>query len=273
MSGPIRRVVMRLDAAADSRSAIATAAGLAARAGAPLHGIFVEDEELLHLAALPFARQVSPGIGGERLTVAMAELHQRSAAEHARAELSAMAARHDVEPSFEVVRATSDIALAGAAEVDLVVAGAFNRPIAGHFRVSCRWWSSIEGAPAPVLLVHHAWNGGSVAAVLRDRGEEAARLLHAAVQVARISESSLIIIGPPTLARSSEFGEWINEHLGDPPISVKIEPSPSDPAALPELLAGRDCHLLAIEPGQAEGSSDRLREFVERFSCNLLIAA
>jgi hypothetical protein len=273
MSDRIRRVVVRLDAAADSRNAIATAARLAARAGAPLHGIFVEDEEVLHLAALPFARQVSPGTGSERLTVAMAELHQRSAAERARAELSATAGQHDVELSFEVVRATSGIALAGAAEVDLVVAGALNRPIAGQFRVSCRWWSSIEDARAPVLLVHHAWSGGAVAAVLRDRGESAARLLRTAARLARISESSLIIIGPPALARSRAFGEWIAEHLGDPPIPVQIEPAPSNPATLPELLAGRDCHLLAIEPRQTEGSSNRLREFVERFSCNLLIAA
>ena len=49
----IERVVVPLDAAAENRTAIETAARLAARAKVPLHGIFVEDEELLHLARLP----------------------------------------------------------------------------------------------------------------------------------------------------------------------------------------------------------------------------
>ena len=43
----IERVVVTLDAASENRAAIETAARLAARAKAPLHGIFVEDEDLL----------------------------------------------------------------------------------------------------------------------------------------------------------------------------------------------------------------------------------
>ena len=68
MSGPIDRVVVPLDAAAESRHAIETAARLAARAGAPLHGVFVEDEDLLRLASLPFARQFTLGAIAETLT-------------------------------------------------------------------------------------------------------------------------------------------------------------------------------------------------------------
>ena len=69
MSGAIERVVVPLDAASENRTAIDTAARLAARAKAPLHGIFVEDEDLLRLAGLPFARQVASGFGIEPLTV------------------------------------------------------------------------------------------------------------------------------------------------------------------------------------------------------------
>jgi hypothetical protein len=50
-------VVIPLDAASDGGTAIETAARLAARANAPLHGIFVEDEDRLGLANLAFARQ------------------------------------------------------------------------------------------------------------------------------------------------------------------------------------------------------------------------
>ena len=69
MSGPIERVVVTLDAASEYRTAIDTAVRLAARTGAPLHGLFVEDPDLLYLAALPFARQVTIGRGAEKLTL------------------------------------------------------------------------------------------------------------------------------------------------------------------------------------------------------------
>ena len=45
-------------------TAIDTAARLAARWRVPLHGVFIEDEELIGLAGLPFARQVTLGARG-----------------------------------------------------------------------------------------------------------------------------------------------------------------------------------------------------------------
>jgi K+-sensing histidine kinase KdpD len=81
MNDQIGRVVIPLDAASEGATAIETAARLAARANAPLHGIFVEDEDLLRLANLPFARQVTFGAGTEQLTVERVELQLRAAAE------------------------------------------------------------------------------------------------------------------------------------------------------------------------------------------------
>ena len=69
MNDFIERVVIQLDAASETHDVIDTAARLAARAKAPLDGIFIEDEDLLGLAILPFARQVSLGAGSEPLTL------------------------------------------------------------------------------------------------------------------------------------------------------------------------------------------------------------
>src|SRR5216683_2017876 len=178
MSGRIERIVVPLDAAGDSLVAIETAARLAAHAKAPLIGIFVEDEDLLHLASLPFARQFTLGADAEKLTTEHVELHLRIAAVRARRELLSAARRHGVTGSFEIVRGASASALSGASERDLVVAGAQTRPIAGHFRVDCRWWSSLEAMPGRFLLSRHAWTAsGSVALLLSDRGPAASRLL------------------------------------------------------------------------------------------------
>jgi nucleotide-binding universal stress UspA family protein len=264
VSGPIARVVVPLDAASESLVAIETAARLAAHAKAPLHGIFVEDEDLLHLASLPFARQFTLGAHAEALTTEHVELHLRIAAERARRELFAAAKRHGVSGSFEVVRGASASALTAASESDLVVAGALTRPIAGHFRVECRWWSSLGAMPRRFLLARHAWRArGSVAMLLRDRSPAAARLLEAAAQMAEATDALLTVICPPG---EELFENWIADRLTGRPLRLRVEIGPDEPAALRQRLGELDCRLLAIEAGGAA-----LRDLVERYACDILI--
>ena len=277
MKGPIERVVVPLDAASEHGTAIETAARLAARAKAPLHGIFVEDEDLLRLASLPFARQFTLGAAAEPLTAEHIELHLRVAAERARRELFAAAERHGVACSFEIVRGAAESALTGASHHDLVVAGALTRPIAGHFRVECRWWSSIEAAPGLFMLARHAWSAsGAVVMLLRDRGAASSRLLEAAAQIAHTADASLTVICPPAVVGAGfETGagleNWVADQLADHPVRLQIEIAPDAPADLHQRIGELDCRCLAIASGEAEGSGDRLRELVERFGCDILV--
>ena len=268
---PIARVVVPLDAAAESQKAIDTAARLAARAKAPLHGVFVEDEDLLHLASLPFARQFTLGAGAEALTRDAVELHLKAAAERARRELFAVAKRHGVNATFEVVRGASEQAVAGASQTDLVVAGGETRPVGRHFRVRCRWWSSIAAAPGPFLLVRHAWGaGGSVVLLLRDRSRASARLLEAAAEIAAAGERTLTVICPPAVAGRAGFEQWIAERLAGSAVRLQVEVAPAEPAALRARIDELGCRLLAIDASEEIGG-DRLREYGERFACDLLI--
>jgi hypothetical protein len=60
LTQPIKRVVVSLDAVSE------TAARLAARWEVRLHGVYIEDKELIGFAGLPSARQVTfaTGLGG-----------------------------------------------------------------------------------------------------------------------------------------------------------------------------------------------------------------
>ncbi len=270
--GAIERVIVPLDDAAESGAAIDTAARLAARAQAPLCGIFIEDEDLLNLASLPFTRQTTLGGTAEALTPEHVELHLRLAAERAHKELLAAARRHGVAASFEVVRGASATALAIASEHDLVVAGGQTRPIGAHFRLACRWWPSLEAARGPFLLTRHAWSvSGSVVMLLRDRSAASARLIDAAAQIAAASDRILTVICPPAVARAARFDKWITDRLADHPVRLQIEIGPSEPAALQRRLGELDCRLLAVEASVAEGGSDRLRQLVEQFACDVLV--
>jgi nucleotide-binding universal stress UspA family protein len=271
MSGPIERVVVSLDAVSENRPAIETAARLAARTNAPLHGIFVEDEDLLHLSRLPFARQVSFGAGAKRITTEEVEEALRHAAEHARGELRAAAKRHGVKASFETVRGASERAVAAVSEHDLVVAGAQTRPVAGHFRVECRWWSAIEAAPGPFLLARGLGGEGEVVTLLRDRGPGSARLLAAAAQIAETRGGVLTVVCPPVMAENADFEQWLAQRLQGHDVRLEIEVAPSEPAALFRRLGELGCRVLAIETSLGEGVTARLKEFVERLACDVLI--
>jgi len=50
MTQQIKRVIVPLDASSETATAIDTAARLAARWRVQLHGVFIEDEELIDLA-------------------------------------------------------------------------------------------------------------------------------------------------------------------------------------------------------------------------------
>jgi len=272
MNDFIERVVLQLDAASETHEVIDTAARLAARAKAPLDGIFIEDEDLLGLAILPFARHVSLGAGPEPLTLDHVESQLRVAAERTRQDLAAAAKRHGVAWSFEVVRGSSVGDRFGASERDLVVAAALTRPVAGHFRVECRWWSSINAAPGPFLLARRAWEAsGAVLIMLRDRSQGSVRLLDAAGRIAEARNTKMTLICTAELSRAEGFETWIADHLVPHPGSPQIELAPADATVLLQRMLELDCGLLAVEASFVEEQPDRIRELVERLACDLLV--
>jgi hypothetical protein len=117
-----RRVLVVLGAAPGSARRLEAAARLAARFHAELVGLFVEDQNLLHMAALPFTRVTGHGplsTAVDRLTV---ERSLRRAALEARAVLEEAATRAPVRWSFTTVRGLVAPALAAAADAsDLLV--------------------------------------------------------------------------------------------------------------------------------------------------------
>lgn len=105
----IRRVILALDVAARDAQSIAAAVELAARLGAEVLGLFLEDPRLLRWARLPVARQVSPWGGGldrERL-----EAQLRALAAQAQAELEQAARRLGVSWQAQVLRGELERAL------------------------------------------------------------------------------------------------------------------------------------------------------------------
>jgi hypothetical protein len=124
MTRKIRRVIVGLDPLQQSRALLEAAAELAGEMQAELLGLFVENQDLLHFAGLPFAREVGFETATRRaLDVGSMERSLRALAKEARQALEAAAKPTRIQWSFRVVRgAPAAELLAAAEESDLVIA-------------------------------------------------------------------------------------------------------------------------------------------------------
>jgi hypothetical protein len=271
MSEAIARIFVALDAAAEPRAAIDTAVRLAASAKVPLHAVFVEDEDLLSLAALPIARQIVPGLGTAQIVGEEIELQLRASAARVRDLLVIAAQARAIEFSFEIVRGDAKAVLSLASESDLVIAGARARPIAGHFRVEGRWLAAVDHAAGPVLLTHDESNtSGGVVALIHDRTPGSARLLCAAARLAEPTHTHFTVIGPQLLAATKSFHDWVAQQIEPGRVQLQIEAAPAETTGLYRRIAELGCQLLALDAAATEGGG--LAEITKRFNCNILLA-
>jgi len=107
-----RPVVLQLRAAGTSPVVLQAALRVAAALQSDFESIFIEDDELLSLAALPFAREIT--MSGRRLrplTAEAIEREMRAASSAVRREIEALARTLDVKTQFSVVRDQLDLAL------------------------------------------------------------------------------------------------------------------------------------------------------------------
>ena len=135
----IRRVILGLDPALPSRALLEAAVELAGEMQAELLGLFVENQDLLHFAGMPFAREVGFESATRRaLDVESMERSLRTLAKEARQALELVAGRTQVQWSFRVVRgAPAAELLAAAEESDLVIAN-LEAPLEAASAVSVR---------------------------------------------------------------------------------------------------------------------------------------
>lgn len=210
------RVLVAVDASAASLLALELAADLAAALRASLTGLYVEEEDLLHAAGLPFARRVRAQ-SGELTPFSASELERewRALAGAAREALTRVAQARRLSWQFEVVRgralqvvseASRGVRLAGLgvssrgerrlgslAQAALGTAGASLLLVPPQRRPGTHWVALIDSAAtAPAVL-------GMVTALVDSGAAEQPLLL-----VKTDLDASLLL--PPALATLPRLG-------------------------------------------------------------------
>jgi hypothetical protein len=249
MKHRIDRVVLPLEAVSDIATAIDTAARLAGSWQVPLYAVFIQDEDVWHLAGLPFARQFSLSAGAEALTREHVEAHFRAFAERTREAVAAAAARHRAEWSFATVHGTLAAAELGAH--DFIVASALTRPIGRHFRLPRRSRRP-PGSPRSLLRARRDWRGGgSVLALVHRRDAAAARLIEFAAAFAVMGAGKLTVLAGPDPSGQAALAAWVAEVLADQSVALSTEMAPLDPVDLRRRVTALDCHLVALADDHA----------------------
>ena len=193
----INRMVIGL-CAGGGGGGMAAAAHIAAAMGLDIEGLFIEDEDLFGLAALPFVTELQSGtLTARPVDRTRLEHEMRAAASALQRALAAAAQPARASWRFASVRGHIESVVATATAPGDVVAvlepaGPFSQ--AAHAAVKLR--RAAMRSPASVLYIPEAarWRPGAVVAVLDGGSESHSEVLGKAVAIAAASRQQLVVL-------------------------------------------------------------------------------
>jgi len=195
-----QRIVLHLRYGLAERATIRAAAELAHMLGLALHGVFLQDEALTELTALPFVREFRLATGAWHvLDARRIAVEQREAVNEARRLLDEASAAFGVSFLF----ATSDEQVTQTSrEGDIIVVAQPRLPTDQLAHATAGWLEAAHNCGASVMLVPQsvARREGPIAVVVCQDSDAALTLAaHLAVSAA---EGLLVLAwGPPEMAR------------------------------------------------------------------------
>ena len=173
----MRRIVVMQQTWRAGDTLLRAAADAATRMNTELTGLFIEDINLLNLAAMPFARELCfPSATRREMDVGRLERSLRTLAGEAQRALEAVARRTALRSSFRVARgALLAELLAAASETDVVVAGTLSRTSAlSELSVVCLA-SVARSAVAGLIRELAPWVRGVITVVLLEADADTAQ--------------------------------------------------------------------------------------------------
>ena len=192
----IQRILVALDASSASLSALQNAVELAAGLEAELIGLYVEDHNLLRLAQLPLAREVtafSPAL--RRIQSVEIERQLRAQAAELRRVVSRICGERNVAWQFRVSRgAVAAELLAAAVDADLMVIGKIGRSFPGTRRTGSIARAIAARRPGMTLVFQ---SGGRLTVpVIRlyDGSRHSAKAVETAGILTRIHDGKLTVL-------------------------------------------------------------------------------
>lgn len=253
-----RPIVLQIQAGNVNPIAIEAALRLAEVLEKDFESIFVEDDDLLSLASLPFAREITAtGRRSRSLSTAVMEREMRAASSAARRKIEALAKNHDVKTEFRVVRDAPGHAMREAGErAGILVLG---QPVTSSGRREIRSLvACLDGVPACLLVGERVTRAkGRVIALIDDPTRSGEIIATAARFGATGAGDFSVLVTRDALDAREEIATQLAEIIG-PGERVRIEGLRDDePGQVAQsvrqlggglLIAGFGGRLISDEP-------------------------
>lgn len=271
----IKRILVALDASTHSLAALEAAAGLAATLEAELLGLFVEDENLLHLAGLPFAQEVrAPSATSREMSSDRMEQDLRLQAAQARRALQAAAERVHARWSFRTVRGqVTPAVLAAALEADLVAMGRTSQSASRRSRLGSTARAATSGTRRSVLLMQQGSDLSYPVLTTFDGSPAAWQALLAATRLARASGddlSVLLLSDTPEMVddMKDQVSAWLRQR--DLKAHYSWLPGATVSALIKLVKASADC-VLVLGGENPLLEADSIQELLDETDCPVLL--
>jgi nucleotide-binding universal stress UspA family protein len=197
----IQRILVAIDTSQPSRAALRAAVDLARRFEGELVGIFVEDENLLRMAAHAFTREIRQFSSGKsECTSDDIQRQLRVRAREAEQLVTTYARRAGIPHSFRVVRGQVNRALITAAvDIDLITLGRAGHMKTGHRTLGSTAQAILRDASRSVMVLDQGVQLHPPVLVLYDGSETARKALEIAGEMTRSTEYqpvSVMVLDP-----------------------------------------------------------------------------
>jgi nucleotide-binding universal stress UspA family protein len=265
-SGEIRRVLVALDPSPHGRAALAEAIALAERQGAEIVGLFVEDEELLRLARLPFAREF--GVcdpRGRALEPGGMERRLRAQAVAMRRAMELEAARARLSWSFRVARGSVAAEVVAAGEQADVIFIGRTREQARTTHLGSTARAVLARSSRTVFCVRHRTASGRAVVAAYDGSDASDHALRTAADLAGPGPDGVVVLIPAgaeaealakrALSLLGELGKFARITRIDAPTVAALSETAARLDARAVIIGEGTC---GISPENAESLADAL---------------
>jgi len=263
----IRRILVALDASEANLGALQAAAALAHQLQIELQALFVEDINLIHLAELPFAREVVFGSReGRRITPSNMQRQLAAQATRLRQQVEAIAQQTRIKAGFTLLRGQiSDELRLAAHDMDLLILGKRiqRQPGPPLGRVA---EEVLAGINCHVLLLQHGTIIERPVAVLFDGSEVSQRALEFAIQLAHGDHDQLTVIYPAVDSKRLLELQTQVENLSRPfgIDAGQIHLSNNTSAALLQAITHYNSRVLVVEAMTNEFKPEDIKTLIQQ---------
>lgn len=276
-SSVIRRILVALDASPASFAALETAAELAQALQAELVGLFVEDINLVRMAALSFSQEVGLFSATRRqLSSLSIERQLRSQAGRARQALAAIAGRAGVSWSFQTARGVvSTELLAAALDADMIILGRTGGASLGRRRrLGSTARTILIQTPGLTLLLQPGSRLQLPLLLLYDGSTVALKALRAAAQLMQGRKnghiSVLLVAADPGQVQGLQ--QEVAAELAGRGLEARYTwHSQVTAQQVAQVVQAEGCRMLVIPGGGSSLDQDAILALLNRIDCPVLL--